>query len=308
MTADLGNCPTTIKRRGRPPGKKNGETAAPIRAAITNDDPDVKALTDRFERMTVRQVFYQLETQGVVEKSVAGYRLVQRQVLEMRRKGLLDWDFITDGTRWQRKPVSYTDATDYIAQVSRSYRRDLWQSQKVRIEIWLEKDALADVVTDTTDAWDVSLMVSRGQSSDTFLHSAAEAARDAWLDHDVSTFVYTLYDSDESGEIASEKIEEGFHTFAPLVPITVERLAVTPEQIKAWGLSTRSSKKKNGMRPKWKYKRSCELDAIDPTTLVALVEDAIVSHIDGHAWEIEQAVEAEENKGLLAMAEAWEAS
>ena len=104
----------------------------------------------RYERMTVRQVFYQLEMAGVVEKTESGYRQVQKQVLVMRRTGLLDWEFITDGTRWQRKPASYADAADYIKQIARSYRRDLWQRQNVRIEFWLEKDALADVITDVT--------------------------------------------------------------------------------------------------------------------------------------------------------------
>ena len=62
--------------------------------------------------MTVRQVFYQLEMSGVVKKTEAGYRQVQKQLLVMRREGLLGWKFITDGTRWQRKPRSYDDAGD----------------------------------------------------------------------------------------------------------------------------------------------------------------------------------------------------
>ncbi|MGI8714332.1 MAG: hypothetical protein ACR2NR_14385 [Solirubrobacteraceae bacterium] len=62
----------------------------------------------------------------------------------------------------------------------RYLRRDLWQSQNVRIEVWLEKDALADVVADVTSNWDVSLMVSRGQSSATYLYSAAQEAKHAY--------------------------------------------------------------------------------------------------------------------------------
>ena len=47
----------------------------------------------------------------------------------------------------------------------------------------LEKDALADVIVDVTAKWDVSLMVSRGQSSATFLHSAEFFG--LGLDHDL---------------------------------------------------------------------------------------------------------------------------
>jgi hypothetical protein len=37
--------------------------------------------------------------------------------------------------------------------------------------------------------------------------------------------------------------------------------------------------------------------------LVQVVESAITSHVDQRQWEIEQAVEAEERKGLLALLE-----
>jgi hypothetical protein len=265
----------------------------------------VDELTMRFERMTVRQVFYQLETLRVVEKTEGGYRQVQQQVLKMRREGLLSWAFITDGTRWQRKPRSYSDANYYIEQVSRSYRRDLWQEQDVRIEIWLEKDALADVIVDTCAAWDVSLMVSRGQSSATFLHSAAETAREAWEVTDAVTFIYALYDFDAGGERAYRTVERELPIHAPGTPIVVERLAVTKEQIDDWDLPTRPAKRSDPEAAKWADKPAVELDAINPDRLTALVEEAITGHIDESAWLIEKQVEAEERKGLLALAQSF---
>jgi hypothetical protein len=289
------SCPSARKSIGRP----LGATALAIRDAVDE-------LTTRYERMTVRQVFYQLETMGIVGKTEAGYRQVQMQVLKMRREGLLDWTFITDGTRWKRKPRSYSDAGDYIEQVSRSYRRDLWQEQDVRIEIWLEKDALADVIVDVTAKWDVSLMVSRGQSSATFLHSAAVTAREAFEDTGVSTYVYALYDFDAGGERAYRTVEHELPTHAPGVPIYVERLAVTEDQIEEWGLSTRPAKKSDPEAAKWGDKPAVELDAVDPDRLTGLVEEAITYHVDKHAWEVEQQVEAEERAGVLALALAWQ--
>jgi hypothetical protein len=60
----------------------------------------------------------------------------------VRREALLSWDFITDGTRWQRKPDSWYSAQDYLEAAIRGYRRTLWRSQGVRIEVWLEKTRL----------------------------------------------------------------------------------------------------------------------------------------------------------------------
>ena len=64
-----------------------------------------KHLVPAYPRMTVRQVYYQVASvAGLVPKTEAGYWKVQRQVLAMRHAEELDWSFIADGTRWQRKP------------------------------------------------------------------------------------------------------------------------------------------------------------------------------------------------------------
>jgi hypothetical protein len=287
--------PTTRKSIGRP----LGHTTIAIRDAVHE-------LTTLYDRITVRGVFYLLEVAAIVAKTEGGYRKVQQQVLKMRRAGLLDWAFITDGTRWQRKPDSYVDAESYLDQMARCYRRDLWQRHNVRVEVWLEKDALADVIFDVTNKWDVSLMVSRGQSSTTFLHSAAMTAQQAFMETGVATYIYPLYDHDAGGERACRTIETELPGYAPDTPIYVERLAVTEEQIETWGLPTRPPKKKDPDAKKWGDKPAVELDAIDPNRLIELVENAIVRHVDPHAWRVEKQVEQEERAGLLALAQAWQ--
>jgi hypothetical protein len=49
-----------------------------------------------------------------------------------------------------------------------------------------------------------------------------------------------------------------------------------------------------------------ELDAIDPNRLNALVQNAILEHVDKRAWDVEKAVEAEKRNGLRALADAWQ--
>jgi hypothetical protein len=292
MTPATFSCPSASKsRRGRP----LGATATAIRAAVLE-------LMERFERMTVRQVFYALEVQGVVEKTEAGYRQVQTQVLRMRRDELLPWEFITDGTRWRRKPESWGRVEDAMATMARTYRRDLWRSQGVRLEVWLEKDALADVVIDVTSAWDVPLMVSRGQSSATFLWKAAKAAERAWIEKSISTYIYALYDRDAGGRRAARSIERDLPVHAPAVPIHFQLLGVTDEQVAGWHLPTRPAKRSDPEAATFDGP-AVELDAIPPHRLVELVENAIVSHIDPHAWHVEEAIEAEERQGLVRLAE-----
>ena len=274
------SCPRTRKSRGRPLAAK---TIA-IREGIL-------ALTGRFERMTVRGVFYQLETTRIVPKTIGGYRAVQQQVLRMRRDGLLPWSFIADGTRWMRRPDVYDSAEDALAATVAAYRQNLWRSQNVRIEIWLEKDTLADLIYPTTASWQVPLMVSRGQTSDTYAYSAAMGAKAAHQ-AGVQTHIYTLYDSDSYGRNAAAKIEEKITVYSG-VPIVCQMLAVTDHQVAAWELPTRPDKKED--------REVVELDAIPPDKLITLVENAITGLIDADAWRIEQAYEQSERQILERM-------
>ncbi len=238
----------TRKRGGRPRGSLGGH-ARLIREEVHGLLPD-------YDVMTVRQAFYALTVRGIVEKTEAGYRQVQRQILLMRREGILPWEFIADGTRWVHAPETWDDVDDVLQETARTYRRNLWRSQNVRLELWLEKDALASIVSEITYAYDVRLMVARGQSSDTYCHSAAQEARNAWEKANVETHVYTLFDSDKSGRIAAQKVAEKLATYSGGAPITVEALAVTDWQIETWNLPTRPAKEKG-------EPDAVELDAIE---------------------------------------------
>lgn len=256
-------------------------------------------LTTQYDRMTVRQVFYQLEVAEVVEKTERGYRDVQKQVLLMRREGLLPYSFITDGTRRRRKPSTFADASDYVTTAASQYRRDLWRGHHERVEVWLEKDGLADIVSDVTDRWDVSLMVSRGSSSETFLHDADVRHLKDGRDRDIGTYVYTLYDYDAGGERSHEQVRGALELDGVC---QVERLAVTPEQIREWDLPSRPAKPSDPEAHRWGDTPCVELDAIDPDTLRGLVEEAVLRHVDRDAWDAGQAIEEDERHALLQVA------
>jgi hypothetical protein len=276
----LSGTTTTNSRGGRPVS----EQTLAIRDAI--DD-----LQYEFEQVTVRGAFYALTVRGVVEKTEAGYRQVQRQALLMRREGLLPWEFIADGTRWVHAPETWDSTEDALQETARTYRRNLWRSQGVRVEVWLEKDALASLIREVTYKWGVRLMVSRGQSSDTYVYHAAQEAQRAWNEAGVETQVFALYDADRSGRSCVEQIATKLDDYSEGAPIDISLLAVTDEQITEWNLPTRPAKENAD-------EIAVELDAIPPDKLTGLVEDAIIDLIDADAWQKEEAVEASERELL----------
>src|SRR5215217_7147621 len=107
---------------------------------------------------TVRRVFYLLVPRSAIPKTEPGYRLVQRRVLDLRRSGVLPYDWIADGSRWHIKSRSWSTAKDALSGLVSSYRRAQWQNQNVYIEVWSEKDAIAEIVSEVTDPCDVPLM------------------------------------------------------------------------------------------------------------------------------------------------------
>jgi hypothetical protein len=283
------------RRRGRP---LSAHTVA-IREAVLK-------VIDEYQLMTVRQVFYALEVRGVVAKDEKhGYKPVMMQVLKMRREGILPWAAISDASRWMRKPESYDSVEDALRAWTGGYRRNLWRAQGIRIEVWLEKDALAGVVMEETEEWDVPLMVSRGTSSATFLYYGAMQAKEAWERERIETYVFALYDYDAAGLRIARSVERGLREHAgPEVPIYFELLAVLPHQISTWNLPTRPPKKDDPEASKFQG-QAVELDAIPPNILRQLVRDAIVALIDEDAWRIEQIVEQNEIELLTRLTEDW---
>jgi hypothetical protein len=236
--------------------------------------------------MIVRQVYYQASVRDFVEKTEKGYIMVQRNLALMRRANdgssldidpdvWLPYEWIVDNTRAPQVVYSCTDVADALDDTVRQYRRALWQDQNEHVEIWLEKDALAGVISPITERYDVRLMVARGYASISFLHEAAQHLKYV----DKPTFIYHLGDYDPSGQDAAREIEDSLTRMAPGVDMTFRRLAVTPEQIREWRLPSRPTKQSDTRAVAFGDDQSVELDAIDPRRLRSLVQVAIQRHM-----------------------------
>jgi hypothetical protein len=260
--------------------------------------------------MTVRQVFYAATTRGVVAKTEAEYKgTVCRLLAEMRRSGEIPYSWLADATRWMRKPTTYSSAEVALRRTAETYRRALWDDAPVAVEIWLEKEALAGVLVDVTREWDVPLMVTRGYSSMSFLHSAALAI-EARAYEGRETHIYYFGDRDPSGVDIDRALRDGlveatrlreaaFRAFT-----TFTRVAVSEDQIHEWNLPTRPTKKSDTRSKSFKGE-SVELDAVPADRLRELARECIERHVDQHQLDVLQTTEAEERRLLLQMAETF---
>jgi hypothetical protein len=240
---------------------------------------------------SVRQTFYQAEIAGIVDKTELGYEKVQRAVVWLREQDIVSFDWISDATRWQRKPRSHASIEEALREAVELYRRAVWRDQPVYVEFWIEKDALAGTIYDVTAQYDVPLMVARGYSSLTFLHAAAEAIKA----NGKPAYIYHLGDWDPSGQGAADHIERKLREYAPGMLIYFEKLAVTERQIIEWNLPTRPTKQSDSRAKRWRGD-SVELDAIPPNLLRQLVRDSIERHISPERLRVIEVAETSERE------------
>lgn len=248
--------------------------------------------------MTCRQVFYRAVSAGIIDKTEGEYKqTIIRLLTEMRKAQELPWQWLADNTRWQRKPDTSTGLASMLKNTAKFYRRALWKDQPHYVEIWLEKDALAGVILEETDPWDVPLMVSRGYSSYSFLASAAETIKATGK----PAYLYYFGDYDPSGLNIPQVIERQLRELADGAEIHFSREAVTAHQIEALGLPTRPTKKTDS-RAKGFEGESVEVDAIPPRILRKMVNHCIVQHVDQAIYKQTLKIEQAERETLDTLA------
>jgi hypothetical protein len=240
--------------------------------------------------MTVRQVFYRLVSGGWIAKTETEYKqTVGRLLTEMRLEGVIPFGWIADNTRWMQKPTTSSSAEQALRRTSHLYRQALWDNLGVYVEVWREKEALAGVLYDVTNEWDVPLMVTRGYPSLSYVHEAAQAIEAMGKP---ATILY-FGDHDPSVVDIPRNVMDMLREFAPDADIDLDRIAVTPLQLATMGLETRPTKTSDS-RSRDFDRDSVEVDAIPPATLRYLYRQAI----DDDALDIARAAEEPERTNL----------
>ena len=272
-----------------------------LKSEMTGIRDAIKRILEASNPQTVRQVFYALTVEGVIAKQEIEYhRTAVRLLGEMREAGDIPFEWISDNTRWVRKPSSFTGVEHCLNSAAEFYRRNLWHSAPVYVEVWVEKDALAGVCLEETKVYDVPLMAARGYSSISFLHSAAQeiAAKRK------PAYIYHFGDLDPSGVDAARDIEAKLRRYAPSAEIHFERPAVTRQQVEEWNLPTRPTKQKDPRAKKF-IGTSVELDAIPAPRLRELVRAAIERHVDQQHLALLRVAEESERELLTKWAQTY---
>lgn len=260
---------------------------------------DLHEIAEESHPTTARFIFYRAAALQVVPKTTAGYRAVQREIALMRERHEMPFAWITDNTRWMRKPDTHNDLESFLAESAWLYRRDLWNHSDIYVEIWCESDSVAGVLMPVTNEFDVPLMVVRGYSSKTFAYNAAKA-----IENDGRpAFLYYFGDYDPSGLDIERSLKESLGRYAPTADINFERIAVTADDIERMDLPG-SIKKATDTRSKKFVGKAVEIESIPVQTLRTWCRQIIDEHVDHDQLAILREAELSERSILWNFAEA----
>lgn len=177
--------------------------------------------------LTLRQAYYQLVARGYIPNNERSYKNIGNLINDGRLAGLIDWYSITDRTRNLRSNSHWDNPADVIASARYSYLLNKWDGQPNYVEVWVEKDALVDIVGQACRPLDTPYFSCRGYTSQSEMWSAAQ--RFISQDYRDNRVIIHLGDHDPSGIDMTRDIQERLQMFG--ADVYVKRVALTMNQI-----------------------------------------------------------------------------
>ena len=247
--------------------------------------------------LTLRQLYYQLVARGIIENTPQKYEAIGDLVNKARLAGLIDWEAITDRTRKIGGGNVTISPEEIILRQSVYFSHNRWDNQPNYVEVWVEKDALTDVVKNACFDTDTPYFACRGYCSQSAMWIAAQRfirRRRA----DQKCYILYLGDHDPCGMEMTRDIADRMKLFG--ADVTINRLALNMDQIISLKLPPNTTKESdsNTLKYRAQFGDTCwELDALEPQKICDVIKDAIKPLMDeailGKTLELESAQQQE---------------
>ncbi|MFG3710970.1 hypothetical protein [Micromonospora sp. NPDC047730] len=306
---------------------------AAVRSEIRRAEMICREFAAQGYDLTLRQLYYQFVSKDWIPNTQRSYDRLGSIINKARMAGMLDWDYIVDRTRNLRANSHWENPDSIIDSAAYSFQVDKWADQPRRVEVWVEKEALAGIVQRVANQHDVAWFSCRGYVSQSELWGAARRHL-RYIQDGQGVTVLHLGDHDPSGIDMTRDIKDRLEKFLNQDwldehahefegdsvwiaeirrsmrehvsgdPIEVRRIALNYDQVEEYDPPPNPAKltdsRAKGYIAQHGYE-SWELDALDPSTLAALITE----HIEGlrvdDLYERSRAIE-DEHKRLLAEA------
>lgn len=253
-------------------------------------------------RLTLRQLYYQFVSRDIIPNTEQSYKNLGQTISEARLCGLIDWEAIEDRVRVPRIPLEFLDIQHRARTAADNYRLPRWAGQENYVELWVEKDALAGVLSPLASQFHVTMMVNRGYSSQSAMFESAMRFRGEDGGHG-KRGLYLLYlgDHDPSGEDMVRDVTDRLQMFG-VENLNVEKIALTMDQVEKYDPPPNPAKMTDTRAAGYVAKHgesSWEVDALEPKVLAKLITARISQLVDQKAMDRIIEREEKDKRALL---------
>jgi hypothetical protein len=247
--------------------------------------------------ITLRQLHYRLVSDPNVEyrNTLSDYTILSRTSAVARRDGW--FPALLDQTREIHRAPSWASPLAAMASLARQYRRDRTKDQPNYVVLGGEKATLLAQLRAWFGDLGVPFVLLRGYSSQTYVDDVADMVLE---DGRPAVLIYAG-DFDPSGEDILRDFRERCDVFG-----AVEHIAVAPSQIAQFSLVPNPGKVKDtrakGFTERHGALIQVEVEAINPSDLQTLYQDALDQWWDQEAYEAVRVLEEDDRKRLVSAA------
>lgn len=259
--------------------------------------------------LNLRQLYYQFVARDLIPNTPKSYDNLGALISDARLAGLIDWNAIQDRTRNLRGNPHWESPESIVDACADQFKIDHWEHQDYRPEVWIEKEALVGVIEDTCIKLDVPYFSCRGYTSQSEMWRAGCRMRAHSAGGQIPVVLH-FGDHDPSGIDMTRDIRDRLEMFAEQ-PIDVRRIALNMAQIREFNPPPNPAKVTDSRADAYIAEygpESWELDALDPNTLVSLVETEVAELRDHEQWSASLEKQVEGRSQLSLVADNWDAA
>lgn len=315
------------------PYEQPGRISAKVQTLIDMADVICRQYAADGYNLTLRQLFYQFVSRDLIPNKQSEYKRLGNAVSKGRMTGQIDWNHITDRGRNYAGQGGYSDPVSYLEANADGYYIDLWEDQPIHIEVWVEKQALEDVVRRAAGGLRVGHLACKGYMSQSEMWVAARRYLRKFEEGKERVVILHLGDHDPSGIHMTQDIEDRLFTFVGgqfpdrfptakegvvnkgefMERVSVRRIALNLDQVDEYQPPPNPAKTTDSRFRDYVEQygyESWELDALEPAVLSDLIQDHIRLYRDDARYVAKVAQEREQaamiQQAIDGLREQWE--
>lgn len=249
--------------------------------------------------LTLRQLYYQFVSRNIIPNTERSYKNLGTLITDARMTGDIPWNGIEDRAREVHQKYSNEDMRSVFRGIEYHFAVNPWERQEHYIEVWVEKEALGNVVERPCADLHVTHMACKGYLSASQAWAAGKRFKYAFEEGKRCILIH-LGDHDPSGLDMTRDNGERVNLFSDSYA-KVERIALNMDQISRYRPPPNPAKITDSRASDY-IKRcgneSWELDALEPSVIDRLIRDKINQYRDVDLWNEDMAREEEAREHL----------